>query len=104
FHLDLPGRAVFAAEHRIAAASEQELLPLQQQNGQNQKRHGRRRRKLELRRILEQAPYLGGHGVEAGRQRKDRRRAEQGHGLQKRDQRASDKRGQRQGNRDAPRR
>ncbi len=59
---------------------------------------------FRLRRILEQAPDLGGHGVEAGRQRQDRGRAEQRHGLQEGDQRARDQRRQRQRNRDAPRR
>ena len=59
--------------------------------------------KLRLRRILEQAPDLGGHGVEAGRHRQDRGRAEQRHGLEERDQRAGQQRRQRQRNGDAPR-
>ena len=59
---------------------------------------------LRLRRILEQAPDLGGHGVEAGRQRQDRRRAEQRHRLQEGDQRAGEQRRQHQRNGDAARR
>ena len=77
---------------------------LQQHDGQHQQRQRGRGRQFELGRILEQAPDLGGHGVKAGRQRQDRRRAEQRHGLQKRDQRARHQGRQRQRNRDAPRR
>ena len=51
-----------------------------------------------LRRILEQAPDLGGHGVEARRQRQDGRRSEQRHRLQEGDQRAGEQR--RHGERD----
>ena len=103
-HLDLARRAVFAADHRKAAAAEQEFLALQQQDRQQQQRHGGGGGEFEFRRILEQAPDLRRHGVEAGRQRQDRGRAEQRHRLQERDQRAGDQRRQRQGNRDAPRR
>src|SRR6266446_5245234 len=53
--------------------------------------------KFELWRILEQAPDFRRHGVEAGGQRQDRRRAEQGHGLQKRDQCAGDEGRERKG-------
>ena len=102
--LDPARRAVFAADHRIAAAAENEFLRLQQQDGQQQQRQRGGGGEFELRRILEQAPDLGGHGVEAGRQRQDRRRAEQRHRLQERDQRAGDQRRQRQRNGDAPRR
>ena len=73
-------------------------------DGQQQQRHGGGGGEFEFRRILEQAPDLRGHGVKAGRQRQDRRRAEQRHRLQKRDQGAGDQRRQRQRNRDAPRR
>ncbi|MHC2431926.1 hypothetical protein ACVIST_008671 [Bradyrhizobium elkanii] len=90
-------------DHRIAAAAEQRLLALQQQDGQHQQRHRGGRRELELRRILEQAPDLGRHGVEAGRQRQDRRRAEQRHRLQERDQGACDQRGQGERDRHPPR-
>src|SRR6266480_7538210 len=62
------------------------------------------RRKFGLRGIVEQAPDFGGHGVEAGGDRQNRRRAEQRHRLQEGDDRAGKQRRQRQRNRDAPRR
>ena len=97
-------RAIFAAQHRIAAAAENELLRLQQQDRQNQQRHRGGGGQFEFWRILEQAPDLRGHGVKAGRQRQDRGRAEQGHGLQERDQGTGDQGRQRQRDRHAPRR
>ena len=103
-HLDPARRAIFAADHRIAAPAENEFLRLQQQDGQQQQRHGRGGRQFKLRRILKQAPDLRGHGVEAGGQRQDRGRAEQRHRLQERDQRAGHQCRQRQRNRDPPRR
>jgi len=68
---------------------------LQQQDCQQQQRHGGGSRQFEFRRILEQAPDLGRHGVKAGRQRQDRGRTEQCHRLEERDQCAGDQRGQR---------
>src|ERR1019366_870315 len=103
-HFNAARRAIFAAHDRVAAASENELLRLQQQDGQQQQRHGGGGGKFELGRILEQAPDFGGHGVETGGQRQDRRRAEQGHRLQKGDQRAGDEGRQRQRDRHPPRR
>ena len=80
------------------------MLGAQQQHRQQQQRDRGSSGELGLGRILEQAPDLGGHGVEAGGQREDRGRAEQRHRLQERDQRAGQHRGQRQRNGDAPRR
>ena len=103
-HLDLARRAIFAADHRKTTAAEQKFLALQQQDRQQQQRHGGGCGQFQFWRILEQAPDFRRHGVEAGRQRQDRGRSEQRHRLQERDQGARDQRGQRQGNRDAPRR
>ena len=80
------------------------MLGPQQQHRQQHQRNRGSSGKLGLGRILEQAPDLGGHGVEAGGQREDRGRAEQRHRLQERDQRAGEHRGQRQRNGNAPRR
>jgi hypothetical protein len=74
--------AVLAAEHRIGAPAEDHVLGAKQHHREDEQRQRRRGGELGLRRILEQAPDLGGHGVEAGRQRQDRGRAEQRHGLQ----------------------
>ena len=96
-HLDPPRRAIFAADHRIAASAEEELSgPAAAGSVSSKQRHRGGGGQFELGRILEQAPDLGGHGVEAGRQRQDRRRAEQRHRLKERDHRAGDQRGQRQ--------
>ncbi len=99
---DRARRTIFASDHGITAAAEQEFLALQQQYRQHQQRHRGGSGQLQFRRVLEQAPDLGGHDVEAGRQGEDRGRTEQRHRLQESDQRAGDKRRQRQRNGDAP--
>ena len=80
------------------------MLGAQQHHGEHQQRQRGRGGELGLGRILEQAPDLRRHGVEAGRQRQDRGRAEQRHRLQERDQRAGEQRRQRERHGDAPRR
>ena len=97
-------RAALAADHRIAAPSQHERLRAQQHHRQHEQRQGGGGGQLGLGRVLEQAPDLGGHGVEAGRQRQDRRRAEQRHRLQEGHQRAGGQRRQRQRDRHPPRR
>ena len=95
--------AVLAADHRIAAPAEHHVLGAQQDDGEHQERQRGGGGQLRLGRKLEQAPDLGGHGVEARRHRQDRRRAEQRHRLQERHQRARQHRRQRQRDGDAAR-
>ncbi len=86
-----PRRATLAADDGIAAAPEDAAFaPCSSSMVEQQQRHRRGGSQFELRRILEQAPDLRGDGVEAGRQRQDRGRAEQGHRLQEGDQGACD--------------
>ena len=99
-----PRRAALAADHRVAPPAQHDRLRPQQHDGENQQRQRRRRTQLRLGRKLEQAPDLGGHGVKACRQRQDRRRPEQRHGLQKGDQCPRQQCGQGQRNGDAARR
>ena len=101
--LDQARLGALAADHGVALAPEDHGLAAQQNHGEHQQWQRRRGGELGLGRILEQAPDLGGHGVEAGGQCEDRGRAEQDHRLQKRDQRAGQKGRQRQRYRDAAR-
>ena len=64
------------------------MLGAQQNDGQHQQRQRGRSGKLGFWRKLKQAPDLRRHGVEAGRQRQNRRRSEQSHRLQEGHQRA----------------
>ena len=69
------------------------MFGAQQNDRQHQQRQRRRGGEFRLRRILEQAPDLGGHGVEAGRQGEDRGRTEQRHRLQEGDECTGKQRG-----------
>ena len=95
--------AILAADHRIAAPAEHHVLGAQQDDGEHQERQRGGGGELRLGWKLEQAPDLGGHGVEAGRHRQDRRRAEQRHRLQERHQRPGQHRRQCQRDGDAAR-
>jgi len=72
------------------------FLRLQQHDGQQQQRQPRQRPPVRASADIETGSrFFVVHGVEAGRQRQDRRRAEQRHRLQERDHGAGDQRRQR---------
>ena len=81
-----------AADHRVAATAHDRGLRAQQRYRDQQQRQRHRSGQAELRWKLEQAPDLGGHRVDACRQRQDRRCPEQRHRLQKCDQETREQR------------